>query len=482
MRSQVRSQEDAIRDARRAKSLRQYFRRERRHPLPDEEVHLQSNGDYVLQPFDLVSENGGEGEADAGQDLTIQFPLDEVVEAEQHSVEDNYWGDYQNGRRLHPFSEIGARDEFLFFQSVAQASPENETLILLVHRLEECLARQAHISVTGRSITEDDQQYIFENIRIQLDEEVSQLPTIDPAQHLPEPFEAVPINVEEEEEDYREPEAPEMLFYDWTLRSYEQESTHNEGLSTQDALEQDLDNYDWYLRRYCTDLQVNDFQQRRVEIATRAFEFDHPNLESLPFSEWLAVENQVRVRNGMERIERPVQALDIFCTEVIWQQSQEVRDAFADSRARHFEENRREFYGHARDDKCPLLERLKDVRARTLKMMSWVEDNLPDLLTAQTSLDRICCILTTRIAMEVDPTDEQWAEILDTGRKVMEEIKEARKQPDRENNWRNLYSYLTENWDHESETQVGNVDDAEADGEIHEALQVSSGFLSEETR
>jgi hypothetical protein len=49
-----RERENFIRDSRRAKSLRQYFRGERAHPLPDEEYHLRSQGRYRLERFDLV--------------------------------------------------------------------------------------------------------------------------------------------------------------------------------------------------------------------------------------------------------------------------------------------------------------------------------------------------------------------------------------------------------------------------------------------
>jgi len=477
-RSQVRAQEDSIRDARRAKSLRQYFRRERRHTLPDEEVHLQSNGEYVLHSFDLVSEDGAEVEAVADQNSTAHLSSPQNPDGERDPAEINHWNDYQAGRRLYPFSDTATREEFLFFQSVAQRFPENETLALLMNRLEECFARQAHISSTGRSITEDDQQYMFESIRGQLGHQMAQLPMIEPVEPPTESFQAAIIDTDEKDEDYREPEAPEMSFYDWTLRSYEQDSTHNEGLSTQDALEQDLDNYDWYLRRYCTDLQVNDFYRRRMEIASRAFEFDHASLESVPFSQWLAIENRVRVRNGMCLITCPIQALDVFCSEIIWQQSQEVRDSFDDSRAQYFEQNRRDFYDYARDEKGLLIERLRGVTAGTLQMTLWVENNFTHLFNAQKSLDRVCQILTTRVAMEMEPTDEQWAEMLQAGQDAVKEIKEQQKQPVRENNWRNLYSQLTANWDHEFETQVGDVDDS--DGDIHDALRVSSGFLGQE--
>ncbi|KAN0110655.1 hypothetical protein V8E51_007042 [Hyaloscypha variabilis] len=476
-RALVRAQEDRIRDARRAKSLGQYLRRERQHPLPDEESHLQSNEYFRLQTFDLISEDGEEVEAEAvaDQDSTAQLSSQYGPDAEQHTLDIN-WEEYQAGRRLHPFTGLADYEELLFFRSVAQASPENATLPLLGDQLEECFARQAHIDVTGRSVSEQDQGYMFGYIRTNLDYQVAQLPVVYP-EVLPE---AAPTEAAEENEDYREPEAPDISFYDWTLRSYQQDSTHNEGLSNQDALEQDLDNYDWYLRHHCTDLQVSDFQRRRAEIATREFDFDHANLEGLPFLQWMLVENRVRARNGMTLFTCPIEALDAYCHEVIWEcPLREVRKAFADARARHFEENRREFYGHARDQHCPLIERLRRVRASTLKMMSWAEEKFPQLVSVQMGLDEICIILTSRIAVEMEPTEEQWAQILEAGTQAVKEIKKAENAPPlREVNWRHLSARLTENWDHEFETQIGDVDDA--DGELHEALRVSTSFLGQE--
>ncbi|KAE9372505.1 hypothetical protein N431DRAFT_466749 [Stipitochalara longipes BDJ] len=477
-RALVRAQEDSIRDARRAKSLGQYLRRERRHPLPDEESHLQSNGNYILQTFDLVSEDGAEVEADANQDSITQSPH-QVSDAEQDTTEINYWDEYQAGRRLHPFNNIAAQEEFLFFRSVAQACPENEILALLMDRLEECLARQVHMNMTGRALNVNDQHYVFGHIRFEFDQQMATLSQIPPgssgAEYPTGSLQATPIGSNEEDEDYREPEPPEVSFYDWTIRSCQQDTIHNEGLSTQDALERDLDNYDWYLRQYCTDLQANDFRRRRAEIANREYDFDHVNLD-LPFSQWLTIENRVRIRNDTELLTCPIHALDVYCNEVIWEQTQEVRDAFADSRARHFEENRREFYGHTRDEHCQLIERLRGVRANTLQMVSWSEQKLPELINVQINLDQICQILTSRIAMEMEPTEEQWTRTLETGREAVREMKEAKQvQPDRQNNWRHLYAELTENWDHEFETQVGDVD-----GEIQEAPRVCSSFLGQE--
>jgi hypothetical protein len=41
------------------------------------------------------------------------------------------------------------------------------------------------------------------------------------------------------------------------------------GLSAQDALEADLDNYMWYLSHYGTELQANDFHRRQMQVANK---------------------------------------------------------------------------------------------------------------------------------------------------------------------------------------------------------------------
>jgi hypothetical protein len=158
----------------------------------------------------------------------------------------------------------------------------------------QCVQRQAGIDATSRAINGEDQEYRFGHIRFTFDmhhdsyREISNIAAERPADIL----EVESPEGQGEDEDHRAPEPPDISFYEWTIRSYQQDSIHNVGLSVQDALEADLDNYMWYLSHYGTELQANDFHRGRTQVVNRRCNFDDSRLNGPPFSQWLASENQ----------------------------------------------------------------------------------------------------------------------------------------------------------------------------------------------
>jgi hypothetical protein len=98
--------------------------------------------------------------------------------------------------------------------------------------------------------------------------------------------------------------------------------------------------------------------------------------------------------------------------------SQALYFSFRISRVNHFEENRRQMYGYERNAYSYLLERLRVTRENAWELMVdfqqyWPEDDAP----VREDLGAVCGILTTLIAIEIEPRDEEWSVI----RSVMDE-------------------------------------------------------------
>jgi hypothetical protein len=372
-------------------------------------------------------------------------------------------GEYQAGRRLHPFDVTTAEVELLVFQTEAQAHPQDQILASIVQHMEQCVQLQADIDATSRAINSEDQEYRLGQIRFAFDmhqDSYRQIPNIA-AERPADILEVESPECQEEDEDYRAPEPPDIPFHEWTITSYQQDSTHNVGLSAQDALEADLDNYMWYLSHYGTELQANDFHRRRTQVANRWYDFDDGRLNGPPLSQWLASENQRRAGIGLNHLTCPIQSLELYWQQVLWYECDEVLKAYESSRRLYFEENRRELYGLPRDEHCLLTERLGRVREDTWRVMAWTEHEYPHLVDAQLNLNQICRILTARIAMVMEPTDEQWTRMLELGQEAVREMREALAQgpSSSEVSWNAVSALLSADSDCPLNTTIGDVDE-----------------------
>jgi hypothetical protein len=520
--SQTLERENALfrRDYRRMKSLRQYSRGERSHPLPDEEVHLQSNGEFRLQRDDLLPAEDIHLQTDevftADRDHPIIISSPSPISAEdqrrmdefaayvradreanlrpaeeltsgQSTTQIDYWGEYQAGRRLHPYDH-GSTDgqlELLIFHTEAQLHPQDEILASIEERMEECYQRQADIDATGRAISAEDQGYTYGLIRFAFDNQQAIYHETESVENDLDVAEYEPLPAHEEAADYREHEEPEISFYEWTLRSYEEDPSHNSHCSTESALKEDLDHYEWYLFQYSTELQANDFRRRRAEISNRLYDFGPGNLDGLPFQQWLAAENQLREIHGMNQATCQTEVLEQYWQEVLYYECNEIQEEYFRSRIRYFEDNRREFYGHAHDEHCPMIDRLRSLRKDTEKMMDWADEQHPQLFSVQWKLGQICKISTRCIAIEVEPSDEQWQHMLEVGREAVRQMREthhavSQVPTTREVSWNELYSQLSQGWEAQHDTAIGDVDESEAEDE--EPPRVRSNFPAQDSR
>jgi hypothetical protein len=543
-RAVYRENEEYLRHAERAKAVLQYFRGERSHPLPDDELRLcagcalhpdhllldgeqdmntnlggesprlrlsgdQSPGGESVQLFNGQSEQevvefldylGLRRDAIHGRDWRITESIvenpecltpelttpeqetsdgDEVLVVEtpetlpgesnvsEQETRQTHWREFRAGRRLHPFDRTGAEREFYIFRATARSHPENTILASVEQCMQQCITRQADIDATAREVTVEDQHYMFGPIALAFDHQ----------QVLSRRFGLTVGFLEAEDDDYspdyRDEEYPEcgdledqeFSFLQWTSTYYEGNSAYNMEYTTQEALDVDLDNYEWYLRNFGNEIRLDDFIRRHHEISTREFDFDPGYLNAPTFPQWLATENLVRQATGMDNVPSR-EALGLYWAAVINYTPAEIQEAADSARIRHFEETRRELYSHARNERCPLIERLRSLRAQAWQIMAWAHNEYPSLDYVQRSLDATCRFLTARIAIEREPTDEQWSRMQIMGRAAVELLRVTMTEDSegREVDWEALLVSMEEDGS-EPEVVVVGLDESDDDVE-----------------
>jgi len=473
---------------RRMKTFNRYCRGEQANPLPDDEFTRDRDHPVIV---DGESSNGrNERRMDGTSQhmlrrhsfafrqhfspptntMPTQVSFTQEVVAEHNSTQIDHLGEYQAFRRLYPFDSTAAMEELAVFRAEAELHPDDTVLARIVEDMEQCIGRQERIDATSE-VNNADLLYMYGIIRNLFDAHMGRYCS-------PECHEEV-LNVDEDEllpdyeddeetaEYYREHEEPEVSFYEWTIRNYEANETYNIGFPTEDALDQDLNHYEWYLSNYSTQLQLNDFRLRRAEIANGYYDFSSEKFNHVSFQQWLVDYNLREEVRGQAQVTSAIEALELYWDDVLKDECDELQGEFHRSRTRWFEECRREFYGHARDEHSPLIERLRSVRAECERITDWNNEHYYHLASVRENMGRICSILTTKIAMEREPTDEQWQRILEMGREAVRQIREAmRHEPaTRDVNWNQLFAQLSEGWGVQGDSGIGDVDESEAEEE-----------------
>ncbi|PMD12147.1 hypothetical protein NA56DRAFT_37980, partial [Hyaloscypha hepaticicola] len=461
---------------RRMKTLNRYCRGEQANPLPDEEFAR-----YLEHPV-IIDEEHGLGQNERRMDEPSQhvlrrdsFPLrrhfgqppngifTQEAATVHNSTQIASWREYQAGQRFHAFNSLAAVEEPRVFRAEAELHSEDAVLARTVEHMEPCIRRQERVEAIEE--VNDADLLIRDSFDTHMGlyrspECQEEVLNADEDDRLPD-YE----DYEETADYYREHEEPEVSFYEWTIRSYEEDETHNVGFPTENALDEDLNHYEWYLRNFGTELQLNDFRLRRAEIANGYFDFISEKFNHVSFQQWLLEYNLRQEIRGQNQVTSTIEALELYWRDVLEDECDELQEEFHRSRTRWFEECRREFYGHARDEYSPLIERLRSLRAECERTTDWNNEHYFNLASVRENMGRICSILTTRIAMEREPTDEQWQRILETGREAVRQMRETMRQEPatREVNWNQLFAQLSEGWEVQHHSAVGDMDESEAE-------------------
>jgi tetratricopeptide (TPR) repeat protein len=482
---------------RRMKTFNRYCRGEQANPLPVEEFIRDQDHPLIIDGDSRLGQNERTMDESTqhmlrGDSLTFrqhfsiqpggmpnQVPFVQEAVSVHNSTEIDYWREYQAGRRLHPSNSFAAVEEFEVFRAEAQLHLEDTVLAHIVEHMEQCIVRQERVEATGE-VNNADSLYVYGIIRDSFDTHMLQYRSPEWHEEIPAVVEYEPLPDYEEAADYyREHEEPEVSFYEWTIRNYEEDETHNVGFPTENALDEDLNRYEWYLRHYGAELQLNDFRLRRAEIANRYYDFNSEKINHVSFQQWLVDYNLQREVRGQTQVTSTIKALELYWDDVLRDECDELQAEFHRSRTRWFEECRREFYGHARDEYSPLIERLRGFRAECEQIADWNNEHYPNLASVRENLGRICSVFTTRIAMEREPTDEQWQRILEMEREAVREMEEAMRcgPATRDVNWNQLFAQLSEGWEVQDNSDIGDMDESEAEEERTPRLR--SRFLQQ---
>jgi hypothetical protein len=487
---------------RRMKTFNRYCRGEQANPLPADEFNRSR--DYPI----IIGQERSRGQNERRMDepsqhrlrrdsfafrqhfsppshgMPTQVPFTQEVVAEHSSTQIDHLGEYQAFRRLYPFDSTAAMEELAVFRAEAELHPDDTVLARIVEHMEQCIGRQERIEATDE-VNNADLLYMYGIIRDSFDTHMGRYRSpecheedLDVDEDEDEPL----PDYEDDEEAadyYREHEEPEVSFYEWTIRRYEANETYNVGFPTEDALDEDLNHYEWYLRNYSTELQLNEFRLRRREITNGYYDFSSEKFNHVSFQQWLVDYNLREEVRGQTQVTSAIEALEMYWDDVLKDECDELQEEFHRSRTRWFEECRREFYGHARDEHSPLIERLRSVRAECERITDWNNEHYYHLASVRENMGRICSILTTRIAMEREPTDEQWQRILEMGREAVRQIREAmRLEPaTRDVNWNQLFAQHSEGWEFQSDSAIGDMDESEAEEE--RTPRIRSRFLEQ---
>jgi hypothetical protein len=467
------------------KTFNRYCRGEQANPLPDEEFirdrdhPVVIDGERDLQQNERRMDEPSQHFSLPSYGMPTQVSFTQEAVAEHNSTQIDHLGEYQAFRRLYPFDSTAAMETLAVFRAEAELHPDDAVLARIVEDMEQCIGRQERIDVTSE-VNNADLLYMYGIIRNLFDAHMGRYCSSERYEEVLNVDEDGPLPDYEDDEEaadyYREHEEPEVSFYEWTIRNYEANDTYNIGFPTEDALDQDLNHYEWYLSNYSTQLQLNDFRLRRAEIANGYYGFSSEKFNHVSFQQWLVDYN---LREEVRGHTSAIEALELYWDDVLKDECDELQEEFHRSRTRWFEECRREFYGHARDEYSPLIDRLRGSRAECERITDWNNEHYYHLASVRENMGRICSILTTRIAMEREPTDEQWQRILEMGREAVRQIREAmRDEPaTRDVNWNQLFAQLSEVWEVQDDSAIGDLDESEAEGERTPRLR--SRFLQQ---
>ena len=485
---------------RRMKTFNRYCRGEQANPLPDDEFNrnrdppVTIDGERSLGQNERMTDESTQQirlrreSLDFGQHFSsphdgmpTQIPFAQGAVSLRNSAQIDYLGEYQAFRRLYPFDSTAAMEELAVFRVEAELHPDDTVLARIVEHMEQCIERQERIEATDE-VNDVDLLYIYGIIRDMFDTQMGRYRSPECCEEVDVDEDDPLPDYEDDEETadyYREHEEPEVSFYEWTIRNYEANETYNIGFPTEDALDQDLNHYEWYLSNHSTQLQLNDFRLRRAEIANSYYEFNSEKFNHISFQQWLVDYNLRQEVRGQTQVTSAIEALELYWDEILKDECDELQEEFHRSRTLWFEEYRREFYGHARDEHSPLIERLRGLRAECERIIDWNNEHYYHLASVRENMSHICSILTTRIAMEREPTNEQWQRILEMGREAVRQIREAmRHEPaTRDVNWHQLFAQLSEGWEVQGDSAIDDMDESETEQERTPRLR--SRFLQQ---
>ena len=220
------------------------------------------------------------------------------------------------------------------------------------------------------------------------------------------------------------PAAENELFLDfrqWIVREYQDDSLLAWSRTTEEALAEDMDFYERYLRANGTQSQLNEFRLLRANVAHNIFSFTPPasaqrNSPKPSFHTWFEEDNHYRRSVGESEMTFR-EGLQNYPIEAAL--SPEEENDFTLARDRHFEENRRQMYGFARGSYSQVVEGLRTARdtVQQLRLDSlhyWPDEEcgnqyqnpvLQPLVHVNQALQRF-------IAMEESPPDEVWHDIM----------------------------------------------------------------------
>jgi hypothetical protein len=231
-------------------------------------------------------------------------------------------------------------------------------------------------------------------------------------------------------------------FYRWAITRY-REPTRNMNNSIEHALEADLDGYDQYLEQHATKSQVNDFRRRRDEVANTPYDFVPFDPRVPSYQTWRRLEDERRRRTGEALLASREQILLLYEEQIIARAAEEIYFDFRLSLDSYYEENRRVLYGYDRDAHSPMIERLRGARRDVQDMVMtsdhvWPRDNNP----IRQRLEEVNRLFTMRIAMDQEPTREQWG-FINASIRVADEIMQEAIAWEGENvNWREIQEGL----------------------------------------
>jgi hypothetical protein len=207
-----------------------------------------------------------------------------------------------------------------------------------------------------------------------------------------------------------------LTFHQWVVREYAV-PTHIIGSCIGDVLEAEMNGYVQYLQQNGTDSEVNVFQRIRTEVNENPFDYLPEDPLVPAFSTWRETENERRRGAGIDVLTDldNVLALELYEAQIDENGSEEEYQDFIAARLHHYEENRRQMYGHTRHEHSVLIERLRDYRAAVTQLIMntyqyWGRFDDP----VREGLRAIISLLNIHIAMEREPSEEHWGAVRST--------------------------------------------------------------------
>lgn len=188
-------------------------------------------------------------------------------------------------------------------------------------------------------------------------------------------------------------------------------------------------------------------------------------------------ENERRRAVGIEELTNRENtfALQLYEAQIVDNGSEEGSHDFVASRIHHYEENRRQMYGHARHEHSPLIERLRDTRADVIQLLMDTyecSDSFDD--AAREGLRTISSLLRIHIAMEREPSEEHWRAVR-LAVTDAEQLIQASAAQARENiNWGEIRERMAQN----DQPAPASVHDSKSDSEVESPTRPRRDFFA----